>query len=105
MIEHDIILVSAWAINAIPVAEMVLSQILLTCRGYFRAVRTYKAEKSKGRSFYPPGVNGETIGVDLLDDDGEVFAHLHFDPETAMSFISDLTNIVAEFVGLGEVKH
>ena len=63
LIEHDIILVSAWAINAIPVAEMVLSQILLTCRGYFRAVRTYQVEKNKGRPFHPPGVNGETIGV------------------------------------------
>lgn len=63
LIEHEIILVSAWAINAIPVAEMVLSQILLSCRGYFRAVRTYEAEKTKGKSFYPPGVNGETIGV------------------------------------------
>ena len=63
LIEHDILLVSAWAINAIPVAEMVLSQILLTCRGYFRAVRTYHATKSKEMPFQSPGVNGATIGV------------------------------------------
>lgn len=63
LIEHDITLVSAWAINAIPVAEMVLSQILLTCRGYFRAVRTYQAAKTKGKSFHSPGVNGATVGV------------------------------------------
>lgn len=63
LIKHDILLVSAWAINAIPVAEMVLSQILLACRGYFRAVRNYRNDHNQGKSFQRVGVNGETIGV------------------------------------------
>ncbi len=65
LIERDILLVSAWAINAIPVAEMVLAQILLTCRGYFRAVRGYRESRKGGeaKSFGRFGVNGETIGV------------------------------------------
>ena len=64
LIEHDIVLVSAWAINAIPVAEMVLAQILLTCRGYFRAVRAYQADHDQAvKGFHRPGVHGETVGV------------------------------------------
>ncbi len=65
LLERDILLVSAWAINAIPVAEMVLAQILLTGRGYFRAVRGYRGSGRAGepKPFRRPGVNGETIGV------------------------------------------
>ena len=43
LVERGVVLVSAWAVNAIPTAELVLSQILLTCRGYFRSVRQYAA--------------------------------------------------------------
>ena len=68
LIEHDILLVSAWAINAIPVAEMIISQVLLSCRGYFRSVRAYRADPNQAdhiqaKAFPHPGVNGETIGV------------------------------------------
>jgi phosphoglycerate dehydrogenase-like enzyme len=42
LVERDIVLVSAWHINAIPAAEMCLSQILLALRGYFRAQRRYR---------------------------------------------------------------
>jgi len=64
LLDHDIILVSAWAINAIPVAEMCLSQILLSCRGYFRAARQYREDKSlDAKAFWRPGVYGETIGL------------------------------------------
>ena len=65
LIERDILLVSAWAINAIPVAEMVLAQILLTGRGYFRAVHSYRENhhSEEAKSFPRSGVNGETIGV------------------------------------------
>ena len=31
LVEHDIVIVSAWSINAIPVAEMALAQVLLSC--------------------------------------------------------------------------
>lgn len=65
LIERDILLVSAWAINAIPVAEMVLAQILLIGRGYFRAVGRYRENhhSEEAKSFSRSGVNGETVGL------------------------------------------
>jgi phosphoglycerate dehydrogenase-like enzyme len=64
LVEHDVVLVSAWAINAIPVAEMCLAQILLSLRGYFRAVRQYRARRTlDAKAFRRPGVLGETIGL------------------------------------------
>ena len=33
---RDIAVVSAWAANAVPVAEFALGQVLLACKGYFR---------------------------------------------------------------------
>ena len=36
LIERDIVVVSAWRANAVPVAEFALAQILLACKGYFR---------------------------------------------------------------------
>ncbi len=64
LVDHDIILVSAWAINAIPVAEMCLAQILLSLRGYFRAVRQYRERRTPdAKAFRRSGVAGETIGL------------------------------------------
>jgi phosphoglycerate dehydrogenase-like enzyme len=64
LIERDITLVGAWDINAIPVAEMCLSQILLSLRGYFRASRGYSELKTQeAKSFPRSGVNGETVGL------------------------------------------
>jgi phosphoglycerate dehydrogenase-like enzyme len=64
LLDHDITLVSAWAVNAIPVAEMCLAQILLSCRGYFPAVRQYRERKAlAAKAFRRPGVAGETIGL------------------------------------------
>ena len=64
LIDHDIVLISAWAINAIPVAEMCLAQILLSLRGYFRSVRAYRAGHALDvKDFWRPGVNGETVGL------------------------------------------
>ncbi len=57
-------LVSAWQVNAIPVAEMCLSQILLSLRGYFRAVRNYRSARTfEAKAFARSGVNGETVGM------------------------------------------
>ena len=64
LLERDIILVSAWDINAIPVSEMCLSQILLSLRGYFRAARNYRHFRTLDAKTFPrSGVNGETIGL------------------------------------------
>lgn len=64
LIENGITLVSAWAINAIPPAEMCLSQILLSLRGYFRTARQYRELKSfDAKKYWRPGVQDETIGL------------------------------------------
>jgi phosphoglycerate dehydrogenase-like enzyme len=64
LVGRGIVLVSAWAINAIPVAEMCLAQILLSLRGYFRSVRGYREfKRSEAKAFWRPGVAGETIGL------------------------------------------
>jgi phosphoglycerate dehydrogenase-like enzyme len=64
LIENGIVLVSAWAINAIPPAEMCLSQILLSLRGYFRTVRQYREQKNfDAKKYWRPGVMNETIGL------------------------------------------
>jgi phosphoglycerate dehydrogenase-like enzyme len=65
LVERDVVLVSAWAVNAIPSAELVLSQILLTCRGYFRSVRQYAATRdlAAAKAFRRTGAAGETVGL------------------------------------------
>ena len=65
LLDHGVILVSAWAINAIPTSQMVFAQVLLTCRGYFRSVRNYRVEKdlAKSKAFGRKGAAGETIGL------------------------------------------
>jgi phosphoglycerate dehydrogenase-like enzyme len=65
LVERGVVLVSAWAANAIPTAELVLGQILLTCRGYFRSVRQYAATKdvAAAKDFPRTGAAGETIGL------------------------------------------
>ncbi len=65
LVERDIVLISAWAINAIATGHMVLSQILLTCRGYFRGVRQYQAthDISAAKDFWRSGAAGECVGL------------------------------------------
>jgi phosphoglycerate dehydrogenase-like enzyme len=41
-LERGIVVVSAWAANAVPVAEFTVAQILLANKGYFRNVSEYK---------------------------------------------------------------
>ena len=64
LIDNGIVLVSAWAINAIPPAEMCLSQVLLSLRGYFRSVRQYRETKTHAaKAYWRPGVMDETVGL------------------------------------------
>jgi phosphoglycerate dehydrogenase-like enzyme len=64
LIDNGIMLMSAWAINATPPAEMCLSQILLSLRGYFRTVRQYREMKSfDAKKYWRPGVMNETVGL------------------------------------------
>ena len=64
LVDRGIVLVSAWEANAIPVAEMCLSQILLSLRGYFRSVRQFRETRQLSAKDFPRcGVNGETVGM------------------------------------------
>jgi phosphoglycerate dehydrogenase-like enzyme len=65
LLEHHIVLVSAWAIDAIATAQLVLSQVLLTSRGYFRALRRYAQTRDlhEAKAFHRPGAAGEVVGL------------------------------------------
>ena len=64
LLDHDVLLMSAWAVNAVPPSEMCLSQILLSLRGYFRTVRNYKEMRTHAaKAFHRPGVMDETVGL------------------------------------------
>lgn len=64
LIDRGVTLVGAWDINAVPVAEMCLSQVLLSLRGYFRATRRYADIKTHDAKLFPrSGVFGETVGL------------------------------------------
>ena len=65
IVDNGIMLFGAWDMNAMPVAEMALAQVLLSCRGYFRTMRDYYEthDHGKAKAFHRPGVNGETIGL------------------------------------------
>jgi phosphoglycerate dehydrogenase-like enzyme len=65
LVDHHIVLVSAWAINAIATAQLALSQVLLTCRGYFRSVRRYAQTRDlhQAKAFHRAGAAGEVVGV------------------------------------------
>ena len=57
---------SAWAANAVPVAEFTVAQIILANKGYFLTNRLYHAQgrKSAGAAFKKCNGNyGETVGI------------------------------------------
>lgn len=57
---------SAWAANAVPVAEYTVAQIILACKGFFRACTLASANKRKEASLYSkscPGNYGCAIGL------------------------------------------
>ena len=62
---RDIAVVSAWAANAVPVAEFALGQVLLACKGYFRNERACRDAELRhaGTAFKGAGVFGETVGL------------------------------------------
>ena len=65
-LERDIAVVSAWAGNGVPVAEFTLSQIILSCKGFFRNVRDFQAQEWRTGAAHPfrgRGLYGETIAL------------------------------------------
>lgn len=65
LVDHHIVLVSAWAVDAIATVQMALSQVLLSCRGYFRSSRRYAQshDAQAAKAFHRPGAAGEIIGL------------------------------------------
>ncbi len=64
-LERDITVVSAWAANAVSVAEFCLAQILLACKGYFRNTRDCRtpAHNLRKTAFRGHGVYGESVAL------------------------------------------
>lgn len=57
---------SAWAANAVPVAEMTVAQIVLANKGYFLTSRLYRQSadfSAKAMLADQPGNYGETVGI------------------------------------------
>ncbi len=65
LLEKGIIVVSAWAANAVPVSQFALAQILLSLKGYFRNVRETRLPANRGRLLETdaPGVLGESVAL------------------------------------------
>ena len=64
-LKSDVRVFSAWAANAIPVAEFALAQILLSCKGYFRNTLDCKdpAKHNHTHSHSGPGIYSNTVAL------------------------------------------
>lgn len=65
-IKKGIAVFSAWAANAVPVAEYTVAQIILACKGFFRACSLASANKRKEASRHSlscPGNYGCKVGL------------------------------------------
>lgn len=63
LLDRGIIVMSAWAANAVPVAEFTLAQILLANKGYFRNTHACSSPEARAGAFRGPGNFGETVAV------------------------------------------
>jgi phosphoglycerate dehydrogenase-like enzyme len=63
LLERGITVVSAWSANAVPVAEFVLAQILLSNKGYFRNMRACTSYDGYRAAPRGPGNFGETVAI------------------------------------------
>lgn len=63
LLERGIAVISAWAANAVPVAEFTLAQIILANKGYFRNVREYRQGRDERSAFTGRGTFGETVAL------------------------------------------
>ena len=62
-LERGIVVMSAWAANAVPVAQWTTAQILLANKGYWRNAREFKATRAKAHSFRGCGNFGATVAL------------------------------------------
>ena len=65
-LECNVRVFSAWAANAVPVAEMTVAEIILANKGFFASSRLYSdKEYDASRAFFGacPGNYGDTVGI------------------------------------------
>jgi len=62
-LERNVTVVSAWAANAVPVAEFTLAQILLSNKGYFRNARTCATPAGRTHAFRGQGNFDQTVAL------------------------------------------
>ena len=60
-LRKQVLVISAWAANAVPVAEFTISQILLATKGYFRNIRDCATPEGRKNPFVGVGNYGTTI--------------------------------------------
>jgi phosphoglycerate dehydrogenase-like enzyme len=67
LLERGVRVFSAWAANAVPVAEFAFSQIVLACKGWFRNTREVRERAAAGcgatRAYSGAGAYGETVAL------------------------------------------
>lgn len=63
LLERDIAVISAWAANAVPVAEWTLAQILLSNKGFWRNAREYGGAAPSPNAFRGRGNYGAAISI------------------------------------------
>lgn len=66
-------IVSAWGVNAVPVCEFALAQILLSLKRYWAHVALYH-QKRKPERLWVPGGFGSTVGIISLGMIGQLLA-------------------------------
>ena len=62
-LERNITVVSAWAANAVPVAEFTLAQSLLSYKGYFRNDRDCATSAGRATAFHGQGNFDQTVAL------------------------------------------
>ena len=63
LLAQGVTVVSAWAANAVPVAEFVLAQILLANKGYFRNIRDCGSSETRPTAFRSVGNFHTTVAL------------------------------------------
>ena len=63
LLERNVMVVSGWGANAIPVAEFTVAQILLANKGYFRNICDYASAEGRSTAFRGTGNYDTTIAL------------------------------------------
>ncbi len=63
LLERNILLVSAWKVNAIPTSEFAFAQILLSMKGCFRNQREYRSPRDIYLAYRGPGNYEESVAL------------------------------------------